>query len=183
MNLMQEIIANAQANRQRIVLPEGDEPRTLKAADQLLADNVADIILIGPAEKIKEMTAEFGLKNIGKARIIDPMNNLERQKYADLLFEIRKAKGMTPEQAYDLAGNFMYLGILLVKAGEARRSRQRSPQHHRRHASSCPANHQDRAWRELRQRCLHDVPARRLSLRHRWPHGVRRLRRNTHADS
>ena len=119
MNLMQEIIANAQANRQRIVLPEGDEPRTLKAADQLLADNVADIILIGPAEKIKEMTAEFGLKNIGKARIIDPMNNPERQKYADLLFEIRKAKGMTPEQAYDLAGNFMYLGILLVKAGEA----------------------------------------------------------------
>ena len=78
MNLMQEIIANAQANKQRIVLPEGDEPRTLKAADQLLADNVADIILIGPAEKIKEMTAEFGLKNIGKARIIDPMNNPER---------------------------------------------------------------------------------------------------------
>ena len=116
---MQEIIANAQAHKQRIVLPEGDEPRTLKAADQLLADNVADIILIGPAEKIKEMTAEFGLKNIGKARIIDPTNNPERQKYADLLFEIRKAKGMTPEQAYDLAGNFMYLGILLVKAGEA----------------------------------------------------------------
>ena len=53
MELMQEIIANAQANRQRIVLPEGDEPRTLKAADQLLADNVADIILIGPAEKIR----------------------------------------------------------------------------------------------------------------------------------
>ena len=119
MNLMQEIIANAQANKQRIVLPEGDEPRTLKAADRLLADGVADIILIGPAEKIKEMTAEFGLQNIGKARIIDPMTNPERQKYADLLFEIRKAKGMTPEQAYDLAGNFMYLGILLVKAGEA----------------------------------------------------------------
>ena len=116
---MQEIIANAQANKQRIVLPEGDEPRTLKAADRLLAEGVADIILIGPAEKIKEMTAEFGLQNIGKARIIDPATNPERQKYADLLFEIRKAKGMTPEQAYDLAGNFMYLGILLVKAGEA----------------------------------------------------------------
>ena len=52
MDLMQEIIANAQANKQRIVLPEGDEPRTLKAADRLLADGVADIILIGPAEKI-----------------------------------------------------------------------------------------------------------------------------------
>ena len=116
---MQEIIANAQANKQRIVLPEGDEPRTLKAADRLLADGVADIILIGPAEKIKEMTAEFGLKNIDKARIIDPKNNPDKQKYADLLYELRKAKGMTPEQADDLAQNFMYLGILMVKAGEA----------------------------------------------------------------
>ena len=98
MDLMQEIIANAQANKQRIVLPEGDEPRTLKAADRLLADGVADIILIGPAEKIKEMTAEFGLKNIDKARIIDPKNNPDKQKYADLLYELRKAKGMTPEQ-------------------------------------------------------------------------------------
>ena len=119
MNLMQEIIANAQANKQRIVLPEGDEPRTLKAADRLLADGVADIILIGPAEKIKEMTAEFGLQNIGKARIVDPKNNPDKQKYADLLYEIRKAKGMTPEQASELAENFMYLGILMVKAGEA----------------------------------------------------------------
>ena len=119
MDLMQEIIANAQANKQRIVLPEGDEPRTLKAADRLLADGVADIILIGPAEKIKEMTAEFGLKNIDKARIIDPKNNPDKQKYADLLYELRKAKGMTPEQADDLAQNFMYLGILMVKAGEA----------------------------------------------------------------
>ena len=115
MDLMQEIIANAQANKQRIVLPEGDEPRTLKAADRLLADGVADIILIGPAEKIKEMTAEFGLKNIDKARIIDPKNNPDKQKYADLLYELRKAKGMTPEQADDLAQNFMYLGILMVK--------------------------------------------------------------------
>lgn len=119
MDLMQEIIANVQANKQRIVLSEGDEPRTLKAADRLLADGVADIILIGPAEKIKEMTAEFGLKNIDKARIIDPKNNPDKQKYADLLYELRKAKGMTPEQADDLAQNFMYLGILMVKAGEA----------------------------------------------------------------
>ena len=107
MDLMQEIIANAQANKQRIVFPEGDEPRTLKAADRRLADGVADIILIGPAEKIKEMTAEFGLQNIGKARIVDPKNNPDKQKYADLLYELRKAKGMTPAQADDLAQNFM----------------------------------------------------------------------------
>ena len=99
MDLMQEIIANAKANKQRIVLPEGDEPRTLKAADQLLADGVADITLIGPADKIKEMTAEFGLKNIDKAQIIDPKNNPDKQQYAELLYELRKAKGMTMEQA------------------------------------------------------------------------------------
>ena len=119
MDLMQEIIANAKANKQRIVLPEGDEPRTLKAADQLLADGVADITLIGPADKIKEMTAEFGLKNIDKAQIIDPKNNPDKQRYAELLYELRKAKGMTMEQAEALAENFMYLGILLVKAGKA----------------------------------------------------------------
>ncbi len=119
MDLIQEIIRNAQANKQRIVLPEGDEPRTLKAADQIIADGIADVILIGPAQKIAEMTAEFGLKNISKARIIDPKNNPEKQKYAEMLYEIRKAKGMTMEQAEGLAENFMYLGILLVKAGEA----------------------------------------------------------------
>jgi len=119
MDLIQEIIRNAQANKQRIVLPEGDEPRTLKAADQIIADGIADVILIGPARKIAEMTAEFGLKNISKARIIDPKNNPEKKKYAEMLYEIRKAKGMTMEQAEDLAENFMYLGILLVKAGEA----------------------------------------------------------------
>lgn len=119
MDIIQEIIKDAQSDRQRIVLPEGDEPRTLKAADQLIADSVADITLIGPIEKIKAMTEEFGLKNIGKARIIDPKNNPDKNKYAELLYELRKKKGMTMEQAEQMVEDFMYLGILLVKAGEA----------------------------------------------------------------
>lgn len=119
MGLIEQIIANAQAKKQRIVLPEGDEPRTLKAADRIIADGIADVILIGPAQKIADMTAEFGLQNICKARIIDPKNNPERDKYAGILYELRKNKGMTMEQAQELAENFMYLGILLVKAGEA----------------------------------------------------------------
>ena len=118
MNLIEEIINSAKANKQRIVLPEGDEPRTLKAADQVIADGIADITLIGPAQKIKDMAAEFGLKNIDKAKIIDPKNNPDKEKYATMLYELRKAKGMTMEQAEALAENFMYLGILLVKAGE-----------------------------------------------------------------
>jgi len=118
MDLIQEIIKKAQSNRQRIVLPEGDEPRTLKAADMVIRDGIADITLIGPAQKIKDMAAEFGLKNIDKATIIDPKNNPDKEKYAKLLYELRKNKGMTPEQADALAENFMYLGILLVKNGD-----------------------------------------------------------------
>lgn len=119
MELLEQLVKNAQANKQRIVLPEGDEPRTLKAADRLIANSIADIILIGPAQKIKDMAAESGLKNIDKALIIDPKNNPDKKKYAELLYEIRKHKGMTMEQAESLAENFMYLGVLLVKAGEA----------------------------------------------------------------
>lgn len=119
MKLLEQLVKNAQANKQRIVLPEGDEPRTLKAADRIIADNIADIILIGPAQKIRNMATEFGLKNIDKALIIEPKNNPDKKKYAELLYEIREHKGITMEQAENLAENFMYLGILLVKAGEA----------------------------------------------------------------
>ena len=119
MDLIEQIKQNARENRQRIVLPEGDEARTLKAADQLIADGIADVILIGPAQTIKDMAAEFNLKNIDKAYIVDPKNNPDRDKYANLLFEIRKSKGMTIEQAQELAENFMYLGVLMLKAGDA----------------------------------------------------------------
>ena len=80
MDLIEQIKQNARENRQRIVLPEGDEARTLKAADQLIADGIADVILIGPAQTIKDMAAEFELKNIDKATIIDPKNNPDRDK-------------------------------------------------------------------------------------------------------
>ena len=68
MDLMQDIIARAKADKQRIVLPEGTEERTLKAADQLLADGVADIILIGNPAEIKELAAGFGLNQITRRK-------------------------------------------------------------------------------------------------------------------
>ena len=119
MGLIEQIIEKAQSCKQRIVLPEGDEPRTLQAADRIIADNIADVILIGPAQKIADMAAEYSLKNIDKARVIDPKANPDKQRYAEMLYELRKSKGMTMEQAEALAENFMYLGILMVKAGEA----------------------------------------------------------------
>ena len=119
MNLMESIVARAQANKQRIVLPEGTEDRTLKAADLLLADGVADIILLGNESKIKEMAEQFGLSHISKATIVDPQNNPEKEKYTALLFDLRKSKGMTQEQAATLAEDPLYLGCLMIKNGDA----------------------------------------------------------------
>lgn len=119
MDLINEIIARAKANKQRIVLPEGTEERTIKAADQLLADGVAEIILIGNPTEIKSLAEKFNLSHIDKAHIVDPKNNAKKQEYADLLFELRKAKGMTPEQAVTLAEDPLYLACLMIKNGDA----------------------------------------------------------------
>lgn len=119
MDLINQIIERAKANKQRIVLPEGTEERTLKAADKLVADGVAQIILIGNPDEIKKLASKFGLNNIDKATIVDPKNNAKKQEYANLLFELRKAKGMTPEQAVTLAEDPLYLGCLMIKNGDA----------------------------------------------------------------
>lgn len=116
---MHDIIARAKANKQRIVLPEGTEERTLRAADRLLADGVADIILIGNPEEIKELAARFGLNHIGEATLIDPKNNEKKAVYANLLFELRKKKGMTPDEAAALAEDPLYLACLMIKNGDA----------------------------------------------------------------
>jgi phosphate acetyltransferase len=119
MDLINEIIARAKADRQRIVLPEGTEERTLKAADLVLADGVADIILLGNPEEIKKLAAEWGLKNIEKATIIDPANHAKKEQYAELLCELRKKKGMTIEDARKLVLDPLYLGCLIIKSNDA----------------------------------------------------------------
>ena len=75
MELVEQLISRAKANKQCIVLPEGTEERTLKAANQILTDGVADLILIGNPDEIHALAKEWGLGNIGKATIIDPENN------------------------------------------------------------------------------------------------------------
>lgn len=119
MDLISEIIARAKANKQRIVLPEGTEERTLKAADQLLADEVAELILIGNPSEIKALADNLGLTNIDKATIIDPENHSKKEEYAQLLCELRKKKGMTIEEARKLVLDPLYLGCLIIKAGDA----------------------------------------------------------------
>ena len=117
MDLMQDIIPRAKADKQRIVLPEGTEERTLKAADRLLADGVADIILIGNPAEIKELAAGFGLNHIGEATLVDPKNHEKKAAYADLLFQLRQKKGMTSEKAAVLVEDPLFLACLMIKAG------------------------------------------------------------------
>lgn len=119
MELVEQLINRAKANRQRIVLPEGTEERTLKAANQILTDEVADLILIGNPEVIEESAKKWGLGNISKATIIDPENHPKMAEYAELLCELRKKKGMTLQQAQELVKNPLYLGCLIIKSGDA----------------------------------------------------------------
>lgn len=119
MNLVESIIARAKSNKQRIVLPEATEERTLRAADWALADDIADIILIGNPDEIHKLAAEWGLTHIDKATLIDPENNPKSEEYAALLAELRKKKGMTIEQARELVKNPLYLGCMIIKTGGA----------------------------------------------------------------
>ena len=119
MDLITEIIERAKANKQRIVLPEGTEERTLKAANLVLTEGIADLILLGNPEEIKNLAKEWGLGNIHKATIIDPDNNPKQEEYAQLLYELRKKKGMTIEEARKLVLNPLYLGCLIIKSGDA----------------------------------------------------------------
>lgn len=119
MDILENLIVRAKANKQRIILPEAEEERTIKAADRALADALADIILIGNPAKIQQQVEAFNLTNISKATIIDPENNPKSEEYAQLLAELRKKKGMTIEQARELVKNPLYLGCLIIKNGDA----------------------------------------------------------------
>lgn len=119
MDLVQSIIERAKSNKQRIVLPEATEERTLRAADKVLAEGVANIILIGNPAEINSLAEKWDLKNIDKATIIDPENNPKSEEYATLLAELRKKKGMTIEQARELVKDPLYLGCMIIKTGDA----------------------------------------------------------------
>ena len=119
MNLIDDFITRAKANKQRIVLPEGTEERTLRAADLLVADEVADIILLGNPDEIISLANNWELNNIGKATIINPESHDKKQAYVDLLLKLRQSKGVTAEKAAVLVEDPLYLGCLMIKAGDA----------------------------------------------------------------
>ena len=119
MNLLEQIKENAKKDAKRIVLAEGTEERTLKAADIILQEGIAQIILLGNPAEIESLAAKFELKHIGKATIIDPENHPKKEAYADLLVKLREKKGMTKEQAMKLVVDPLYLATLMIKSGDA----------------------------------------------------------------
>ncbi|PWL62475.1 MAG: phosphate acetyltransferase [Bacteroidales bacterium] len=119
MGLFEKLTKKAKEQRQRIVLPEGTEPRTLTAADRIITEGIADIILIGDPAEIADAARELSLTNICKARVVNPKDEKVIDKYAPLFYELRKNKGITMEDARRTAANPLYLGCLMIKSGDA----------------------------------------------------------------
>ena len=119
MTLFERLTKKAQEHPQRLVLPESLEPRTLQAADRILADKIAEVIFLGKKDEILAKAEELGLSHIAEASIYDQDDKDFTDKYAELFCELRKKKGVTLEDARNTVKNPLYLGCLLIKAGFA----------------------------------------------------------------
>lgn len=119
MDLLEKIREQARSDKKRIVLPEATEQRTLRAANELIASGVADIILIGNPIQVLDLAEDWGLENIKQAKIIDPIDNPKKQEYIDKMVEIRGSKGLTHEEAARLIENPLYLSVMMIKCGDA----------------------------------------------------------------
>ena len=111
---LESMLARAKADRQIIVLPEGDDERTLDAAEKILADDVADLVILGDADAIRASG-----RALDGARVVDPRTSDLREELAGTLYELRQRKGMTPEQALALMDDVLYFGVMMVKTGRA----------------------------------------------------------------
>ena len=116
---MTSIRENAKKLQKTIVLPEGTEERTIKAADQVLALGIAKIILIGNHSNIEQLARFHHLTNIGKASIVDPLKNAKTEEYIALMLRLRAHKGLTEDQARQLLLNPLYLSTVMIKNGDA----------------------------------------------------------------
>ena len=117
MGFIDEIKARAKADKKTIILPETEDERTYKAAEAVLKEGIADLILIGNKEDIEK---KKGTKDISGAKIEDPPENDKKEAYIAKLVELRQKKGMTEEQARELLmSNYIYYGVMMVKMGDA----------------------------------------------------------------
>jgi len=115
------LVQKAQAKRQHIVLPEGNDPRILRAADQLLSRNVVDLTFLGDPNEIHNMIHRLGLRNIdtNKHPVINPQQSEYLDAYAETFWELRKHKGVSKEMARDILMDVSYFGTMMVYKGHA----------------------------------------------------------------
>jgi len=118
MDLINRIREQARQDCQRIVLPEGFEERTIMAADAIIREKLCYVYLIADPEDLEKKAKKYGL-NIEKATVINPKDHPKIKAYTSLLYELRKEKGMTMEEAAKLVEDPLYLGTLMIKAGDA----------------------------------------------------------------
>ena len=118
MTMIEKVWAKARRNLRAIVLPEGDEPRTVQAAAKVRVEGLAEPILLGDPDRIQAVAAKTGTDLTG-IEIINPADSDRCDAYADTLYELRKSKGLSREDAGKLAADPMYYGILMVKLGDA----------------------------------------------------------------
>ena len=118
MGFIDEIKMRAKTNIKTICLPEASDLRTIEAAATALKEGYANIVLVGEEESIKKMAEENGL-DISKATIVNPKTSPRTAEYAEKLFELRQAKGMTKEEADKLVQDEVYFGMMMVKMDEA----------------------------------------------------------------
>lgn len=119
MNLIESIKSKSKNLQKRIVLPESYDERTLRAADIILGESLAQIVLIGDESEIQKKVDELGLSNISNAQIIHPQQHTKKNEYIDLMVQLRKHKGLTPEAASNLIEDPLYLATLMIKSGDA----------------------------------------------------------------
>jgi phosphate acetyltransferase len=119
MQLLQSIKDKAKKTPKAIVLPEGNEERTLQAANEIIREGIARIILLGDPKAIKASASSMSLGFIEKATIIDPVHHEQKEFYAQMLFDLRKNKGLSMDEAMKLVEDPLYLATLLIKNGDA----------------------------------------------------------------
>lgn len=121
MELLDRIREQARSAKQHIVLPEGNEERTMRAANEVVEQGIADITLIGNPDELKSLATDWGLEHVtnGDIRIVDPANHPKKEAYIELMLQLRAAKGLTREQAEKLILDPLYLSVLMIKAGDA----------------------------------------------------------------
>ncbi|HHW30425.1 MAG TPA: phosphate acetyltransferase [Clostridiaceae bacterium] len=116
MKFLERISERAKSDVKTIVLPEGNDPRVVKAASIVLERGIANVIIIGNPDEVKKLAGDL---DISKAKIIDPLNSEYYEDFVESLYEMRKEKGMTPEKARETMKNPLYFGVMMVKKGMA----------------------------------------------------------------